>query len=434
MSERRIAVTRALLRGWRRPALRTGALAGVDQLVFSGSNFVAAAVIARSAGAYQYGIYAMAWSIVLLVTAVGRALITSPYTYQSQRWTGAKRALRRGSALLQVGGVSVLLAGISTIACIGLTLTAGVDPQMAVAVGSAMIGWGLRDFCRRVLFADHRFDEAVLLDGVVGVIQIACLVALASVDRLSAVTGMAAIAFSSGAAASACLAVQRTRFLIRMNRALRDLRSSWQFGRWLALSEFAFAGQDVAIQAIVAAGGGFSATGVFAACMTLVRLGNPLVQAIGNAVGPLFAKSLAGGGVKQLRDGVRRVGWVIGAAMVLFVAGAVVAGELALELIYGADYADNGLLLVLLVGGFAATGIAVAPSKALSAVDLPRQNLWANLASIVTTIVLALATLPFFGLLGVASAAMSGSVLAAILKWRWYRQAVVQHVASEEVR
>ena len=290
-----------------RSTIGNGLQAIVDQFIFSLGNFAAAVIIGRMAGAQQLGIYSLTMSIVFIAAAVQRALVAAPYTVQVQRLDEVARRTRRGSALVQAIAIGGLL-------CIVLALTADLfldgDTRarvtLAVLAGTAA-SWGLRDFCRRILFADHHFTEAVIFDAAVVALQIGCLLAFAWHDQLSASTALLSIVLSSGVVTLCWLMMRRTNFSIESTRLLPDVQASWQFGRWAATSEATFAGQDFAIQALLATSSSFATTGIYAACMSIVRLINPLVQAIGNFIGPHSARSLHQGGVPKLAGGVRRV-------------------------------------------------------------------------------------------------------------------------------
>lgn len=69
-----------------------GALAVTDQALISGSNFALSIVLARCLGARQYGTYAMAFSLFLLVASAHQALLIEPL------WVLAPTRYRRRQA------------------------------------------------------------------------------------------------------------------------------------------------------------------------------------------------------------------------------------------------------------------------------------------------------------------------------------------------
>src|SRR5437764_1423163 len=75
-------------------------LAMVDQGVVSAARFGTNVVIGRVCGKEELGLYALGFSVLLLVVCAQEALVTTPYTVFGNRLAGTRRAARAGSALL----------------------------------------------------------------------------------------------------------------------------------------------------------------------------------------------------------------------------------------------------------------------------------------------------------------------------------------------
>ena len=73
----------------------------VDQGVVSAARFVTNVVIGRACGKEELGLYALGFSVLLLVVCAQESLVTTPYTVFGNRLRGRRRAVRAASALLQ---------------------------------------------------------------------------------------------------------------------------------------------------------------------------------------------------------------------------------------------------------------------------------------------------------------------------------------------
>ena len=401
-------------------AIHVGRWAAIDQIIFSAANFLTTVLVGRYSGTHELGQYAVAMSVVHLATATQRALVSSPYTYLKTHAKGRRRDFSRGSAL-------VLAASITGAAAIAVAICSVPFSEIGLlSIGGAcaivLWCWGLRDFCRRLMFADHSFREATCFDAAVVLLHVTLMFAFIASSQLTATTVLISLAAACGLATFVWLAFRRGLFKIHRRQIFQDVVSSWKFGRWGALSEINFALQDVGVQAILALCAGLSATGIYAASMSLVRLANPLVHAVSNAVGPLSARALQSGGIKQLSAGVMRVTRLMSAAMTIYIVGLGLAGRFGLALIYGDEYQQYASILIPLSVSVALTAVSLAPAKAISALELPRLNFWANLASLVVTLALAWVSFDGFGVYGVAYSVFAGSLIAAALKWRSYFQ------------
>ncbi len=404
----------------------------MNQAIFSLGNFSATVIIGRSAGATQLGIYSLSLSSVFITAAVQRALVSSPYTVQVQSINGPQQNSRRGSALVQAIAIGFLLC---LLLAIGADFLLSSDPDSRVTawiLAGAAASWGLRDFSRRILFADHRFGEAVVFDGIAVGLQIAALTYLVCKDQISAATALLAMVLSSGVVTICWLMLRRSIFEIRSSRLIPDFRASWRFGRWAALSEATFAGQDCAVQAILAASGGFAATGIFAACMSIVRLMNPLVQAIGNFIGPSSARSLHVGGIQKLTAGVGRISkWMV-VAMLIYMAVIVAGGGMALVALYGTEYADQSSLLMVLALAAAVAALGMAPGKGISAMEQPQLNLLANALGFVVVLAGAWFSVESYHIAGVAYALLAGASVCSISKGILFRHFVSRQLSESK--
>src|SRR4029079_5389264 len=93
-----------------RTSLHAQSMLGVfDQGVVSATSFAMSLVIGRICGAHELGTFALAMSIVMLVTALHDALISIPFTILRPQIAPARQAVHAGNSIMQVG----LLGGLA---------------------------------------------------------------------------------------------------------------------------------------------------------------------------------------------------------------------------------------------------------------------------------------------------------------------------------
>ena len=320
---------------------RESILAIFDQAVVSGTSFATAVVVGRLLSQESLGIYYLAFTVVVLARGVQEQLVSSPCKVFLQRCEGMERRQYSGSVFVH----HALVAAV-TVLGLALVLLAGLGPSELSPVLSVLLVAGplllLRDFIRQLCFAELRPFEAIRIDIVVAVLQLGGLAVLAVLDLLS----VAAIYAVMGAA---CLlpaglwfvSSRREPIQWRLGRIGRDWITNWSFGRWALMSFLLVSTSPYVVPWLIVTVQGKAATGMWAACMTLVNAANVLVIGVGNYLTSRAAHAYAAGGVAKLR----RVLWSIGLPVLTCLAGfmglATLFGEAAAVFVFGPHVCRN---------------------------------------------------------------------------------------------
>ena len=410
--------------GRRRPIVlgataRNGALALADQFVVSGASFATTVIIGRVCGADELGVYALAFTLVVLIVCVQESLLATPYTVYCQRLDGPARAEYAGSILVHhvflaaIIMVCLVLGGAGILAGTGLLRFAGVAWVLAAVVPLAL----LRDLVRRLSFAHMEMSTSLALDVGVAVLQIGGLVALAIAGWLSAGMAYAVMGASCAVALAGWFVFARASFVVRRERVLSDLRKNWAFGRWVFAAMITLMLQLSVVPWLLAAIRGAQAAGVFAACMSVVLLANPAIQGISNVLTPRAAMAFAQGGAAEVRRVVGKVTLLVAVAMILFCGVVMWIGGEIVSLLYGSEYAGYRMVIAVLAVAVLGRALGMAAYNGLRAVERPDVNLKTNLLGLAVTVGLCTVLTMQHGVLGAACGLAAGDVAAATLRW-----------------
>lgn len=404
----------------RAAAANKNTLALLDQAVVSGTNFVTTIVVARWCGASELGIYALGFSLLVTWACVQESLIALPYTIYRHRHRDGSQADYAGSILAHQGLLSllalVLLAGTTALlpARASLPGLAAVTGVLAAVVPFAL----LREFGRRFAFAHLRMGEAVVLDVVAAALQLAGLAALAAAEALSASTAYLAVGAACAVTSAVWLYLSRRCFVIRRAQVLPTLRQSWTLGRWLFASQVTLSVQSYFIHWLLAWRDGAEATGVYAACMTVVQFSNPLILGISNALMPRAAQALVEGGARELRHVVLQTTLLLSVAMGLFCAAVLLAGDQILYLVYhGSQYQDHSQTVFVLALAMLASAVGMPASNGLAAVERPGAVFKVGLLALAVSLLLVPWLVAWYGVAGAAYGFLAGNVVGAAGRW-----------------
>jgi O-antigen/teichoic acid export membrane protein len=394
-------------------------LALADQAVVSGASFLTTVAIGRWTFPSELGLYSIGISLLVSSVAIQESLIAIPYTIQRHRPLGTQ-AEHAGSSLTQSGLLSALGVVVLAATAVGLS-TRDAEPvlvAMTWALAAVLPFVLLREFGRRFAFAHLHMGQALMLDSAVAAIQLAGLWWLGRTGQLSSATACAALGAACASAAIVWLYLARGSFVIRRDQIRATMNQSWAIGKWLFAGQITVSVQERTAYWLLAVVAGTAATGVYAACMSIVLFANPLITGLGNILTPRAVLALQQGGGARLRRQVIRDSLLLGAAMTLFCLAVLFAGDDAMHLLYpGKEYEGNGHALTVLALALLASAVGLPASNALGSIERPREIFWAGLFAAVLTAALVWWLMAGWGLLGAAYGYLAGNVAGAAGLW-----------------
>ena len=306
------------------------------------------------------------------------------------------------------------------LACGAFAATRGAGPRglgpVLWALVAAIAFILLREYARRVCFARLRLLTVFLFDGCIAAGQIGGLLLLAHFRQLSASRAYWAIGVACGIALGWWLWSDRVFYRPRIGESRADLKKNWVFGKWVFASGLVWAVSMNLYPWFLAAFRGTASTGVWAACLGVVSVGNPAVLGIHNLVGPKIAHEYAAAGSKALRRLVLKVTAAISLPVSLLCLALIVWGGRLMALLYGRQYAGNSRVVAILALSVLISAPAFCFSRALYATERADLDFLVNFAALFVMVTMGFWLVRTFGPLGAAFGLLAGNFATAALK------------------
>lgn len=385
-------------------ASRKGFITLADQTVVSGTNFLTGVIIGRACTKEEFGLYMLGFSIVLFAMNLQTALISLPYMVYSPRLKGSAHVRYTGSTLIHQGGMSVIT--VIALALGGVVLSLGIGPQeltpvmwVLVVVITFIL---FREYARRVCFANLRFKTALILDSCVAVVQVGSLFLLAYLGLLSISVTYWVIGLTCCLAGMGWLIRMRKTFVLQLTRAISDLGRNWSFGKWVFAGGLLWALSMNLYPWILMVFHGTASTGVWAACIGIIGIANPLLFGMQNFLGPRIAHSYVEGGAIALRRFLFKAGAVFLLMITPFCVILLLFGGSLIVILYGDKYAGNGLVVSILSLSFLVGVVVFCFSQALFVLERPDLTFRASFVGLIVLLGFGLFLIRCFGATGAA--------------------------------
>lgn len=428
---RRRAFRRAVRPG---STARQGLTTLADQGVYSVTNFLTGVIVARGASTAELGHYALGFGLLILLTTLQSSLVSVPYNVYALRIPERERGAYTGSTAvhqLLLSAISVALLGAAFLLLGRGTLLPGMRPvvsALALVIPLALA----REYARQLLFSRLRFSSALLLDGAVAVVQLGTMLLLARAGLLSARTAFLAVGGACAVALVLAIPLVRGLFQLVPSRIVPAFRTNWATGRWSAAASGVFIVGAQLYPWFMAAHRGAAEAGVYAACLGVTALTNPLLVGMGNLVAPKIMHAFADGGLEGLQRVTRVAMAVVLGVMAVMVPLLFLVGGALLRRVYGAEYGGYGFTVGVLALAQFLDWASLPAHHALFFMDRAKVAFKAHLLVLLVTVVLGFALVARLGPLGAAVGLLIGNAAATSYKWRAYRRRLGA-VTPEEV-
>ncbi len=360
-----------------------------DQFVVSATNFVTGIIIMRAAGQEQFGLYTLAFSLMVLLAELHAALIFTPHTIYTPRLHGKRLRSFHGSTLMHQFAVSAA----ATIALLGAaTVATALDHKplatVLLALSAGAIAISLRNYARPYAFAARRPAQALILDIAVGTIQIGALLAIWHFHNLNAWIAVAIVGIASAIPSIFWLARNRDCFLPTVNRSLADLKRNWKQARFIFASGVVWTLGINLYPWLVLALTDMHTVGLWGACFALAAIANPLVMGLQNVVGPGVAHAHAERSPQAFRRYVLLAALSGSLVLVPIAIALFLYGDIAMRTLYGSEWTGHGFAIMCIVLAMMMHIAGYALSRGLFAIERADLDLLANLAPVLVLLTL----------------------------------------------
>jgi len=401
-----------------------GILTLLDQGIFSLGNFFTSVLIGRYCAKEELGLYLLGFTIIYFLMDAQSAFITTPYTIFIPRKAAAEKAAYTGNTLLMQFGLALVIAlGIFIFPIIlpASFLPVGMKPVLtSLAVVTVFLL--LREYTRRLFFAQLKMRNALLLDVSIIVIQIILLLGLLYSQRLSATTAILVIGVTSGIVTIFWLYLDRNSIRFDKKQLRRDFGQCFQAGKWVFASGFLWNIGTYLYPWLLTSFRGTAATGTWAACLGIIALCNPIYLGLQNYLSPKIAYAYSRNNKEDLRKFTIKSTAAFSGLLGICSLILIYFGGNFLVLLYGEKYAGNGIIISLLAVNLLLVAAGFSFSRAFFTIERADADFKVNVLSLLVLFTFGLWVIYNYGILGAALGLLAGNSIALMFRIGYFRR------------
>lgn len=401
-----------------------GGLAVLDYGLISGSNFLLGILLARWLSQEQFGAYALAFSIFILVGFLYQGLLLEPLSvFSGTLFHDNIRGYLKTTVWIHWALCLVmcsLLGGAAVIARVfwHSSVLGGGFAGLAIATPFILIhGLGRRGFYLKLSPGPAAFAAVFYFAAVTGGVFL-----LNHFGWLSSFTAF--VTMGTAALVSSVIMLFQLHARLEPETSRPDLRRTWgkhwEYGRWaLATSVVGWIPYYFYIPVVST----FSGIGAAAELRAVMNLAAPVLQtfaALSMLFLPYASRLQTEGSVKEVSALTRRL-------IALFVAGAGVYWAILIpvrgtvfHLLYAGKYMETAYLIPLFAVETIVWSAAVGPAILLRAMESPRSLFIANGAASAVAILFGIPATKFFGLPGVITSMIASNAVYVVVAFVLY--------------
>jgi O-antigen/teichoic acid export membrane protein len=404
--------------------LSKGFWAVTDQGLFALTNFTVTVLLGRWLSPTDFGAFAVAFSVLLLMGTVHSALLTDPMLvlgpsrYQQRIAPYLRRLSILHFALTSVMSV-VLLLVVGVLTLLKPHFTAATTlVALSVAAPASLFLWLMRRAC----YIDSNPRLAAAASLVYALLVPAGVLLLWQIAMLTAASGLLALGLA-GLLAGWWLTlrlIRPTSELITLGSAPNVTRAHWSYGRWaLGIGLLSWVPPNAVVLALPL-WHSLEDAGVLRV-NTVIML--PVLHVYG-ALGPLLIPALVRASFSGQLGSTARLATVLFAVLAIGYAPVVlIFGTPTIELLFGTQYSADGVTLWLLAAIPLVTAVSTVSGAVLVALQRLDRVLWSYIAATAVTLLVGLPLVVAYGVDGALASMLLSVATTAILmthaRWRF---------------
>lgn len=391
--------------------VKKGSFAVMDQGLISGSNFLVAILLARWLVPEQYGAFALAFEVFVLLQVVYSALIIEPMNvfgsseYQDclQEYWGTLLRIQGGAAL-----ISVLVLGCSALVLLEL----GASGSLKQAFVGLMLAVPCVQFfyaARGAMYVKLTPRPAVIAALLYSAIVLSGLVLAYVIHLISPLIAFVAMAVGGLLAGSVLLAQFKP--CLKLTRACPRLvdviRQHWVYGRWALAGSVSITLSGSIYYPLLGKFRGLAETGALKALLNLSSPIGQLFVAFTLLLLPYAARRYHEHGAASVKRLVWKVTWIYSGCTAAYWLLLLIFWPSIVRFLYAGKYMEvTGLVPLVALSSIVRTAATV-QCTALRAIKLPSLVFVAFSSSAVAAVL--------FGIPAVWAFGLRGAILATVL-------------------
>lgn len=400
------------------PWVGKGSLAVLDQVFISGSNFVLSVLLARWLTAEQYGAYALAFSVFLLLAGVHDSLVTEPMMVFGPSSYGNHRREYLGMVLWVEGAVGLLLVGVLVSATfIAHHFAASGDLARALAglclsTPCVFLFW----IARFAFYLEQCPGRAAAGSALYSVLLLAEILLAFRLGVLSPFVAFVAIALAALGSAVSMLIRLKPVLKRGSNPGLRSVwNRHWHYGRWAL---------GTAGMRWIPANVSYALTGTLLGLAEVGRLKAllnffPPLGQVANSFGLVLQPYLSGVFGKEGRSATKTP---VGLVTLIYLGGGILYWVLLtvfrvpfLRLLYGGKFLESAYLVPWVCCGAVVTVVSYGPAMGLRAIQSPSSIFVSYCVAGAVSVVFGTMAIWLYGLAGaIGSFVLSGMAVLVV--------------------
>lgn len=396
-----------------------------DQGLVSGSNVLTGILLARLLGVGGFGVYSLAWAVLVLVASIHLPLIVGSMMSIAPKQSDEEAPAYFGAVIVQ--NLVFAVAG-SLVVIIGAEVSGWLVPawdveRLALPLGLATFATVWQEFFRRYFFTRGRPGAAFAVDAARYVSQIAIL--LGCFVFYPGVVD-AALALWIVAGAAVVPAAVSLKFLGRIDYRADVVRTvaarHYRASKWMVISEPIEWASEYVFMFTAGTFLGTAAVGALRASQNVAATTNILFLSLMNVVPARAARHLHEGGVAAMSRYLRRVTLTAGSATAAVCLIFAATPEFWLRLLFGEEFAPYGELVRWWALYYAVNFFALPLRSGLRAMEKTWPVFASRLLGACFALISAGLLVPWFGLRGAVIGALVTKAIAALWLWRLYQR------------
>jgi len=379
-----------------------GSIAIIDQCIVSGVTFLTGIILARSLKVAEFGIFVLAYSILLFTNNVQISLVTGPMMVLSAPLKNEK--LRQ--YITSTGVSQLFLSALIAILILFISNSwrifspATELPAVGNVLAFTIFCFQSQQFFRRTLFSRMDLAGGLLNDTISYGLQITGILILLYIDQLSACNALYIIAISA-AIAVIIGSVQCKKFLTKdMSGFKQTIMKNWNHGRWLLGSSLS---QWICYQSyffITAFFLGTVGPAILKACQNIIAPTHIVLQSLENIIPSTASRKFTEGGMPVLRKFLNEASINILALIIPYCLFVSIFAERFLKLFYQNLYKDYGIIVVLIAIQYIIDSLNREYMFGLRVLDKPHKIFLSFFYASIVTVIISIPLVKFFGVKG----------------------------------